>query len=77
MQSVIYVLYDKKLGRFMTPPMFTRDDREAVVNVKRALPNGILPDVLLHRVGTFDDKTAVIMTENPVIIPLEEVKVDE
>lgn len=77
MESKIYVLYDKKLGRFMTPPVFTRDDREAVVNVQRALPGQILPDVLLQRIGSFDDKTAVITTENPIIVPLEEVKSDE
>lgn len=77
MVDKIYVLYDKKLGRFMTPPLFTRDDREAAVQVQRALPKQILPDVLLQRIGSFDDKTAVITTENPIIIPLEEVKQDE
>lgn len=77
MVDKIYVLYDKKLGRFMTPPLFVRDDREAAVQVQRALPARILPDVLLQRIGSFDDKTAEIITENPIIITFAEDKIDE
>ena len=60
MESKIYGLFDKKLGRFMTPPLVVRDDAEAVATVERALPKNILPDVQVELIGSFDDATGVI-----------------
>lgn len=71
MISNVYALYDKKLTRYMTPPLVVRDDAEAVATVERAIPANILPDIQLEKIATFDDKTAEIVLCNKEIIPLE------
>ena len=60
MESNIYGLFDKKLGRFMTPPLVVRDNAEAIATVQRALPENILCDVQVELLGVFDDKTGEV-----------------
>lgn len=71
MISILYALYDKKLTRYMTPPLVVRDDAEAIATVQRAIPENILPDIQLEKIATFDDKTAELVLLNKEIIPME------
>lgn len=77
MESNIYALYDKKLERYMTPPLFVRDDKEAVAIVVRSLPKNILDDCMLELIAKFDDKTATIDFVSRKLVPfVSEVKED-
>lgn len=69
MKIEVYSLYDKQIERFMQPPIFCRDEKEAIAIVDRAgLPATIRQSVTLFKCGTFDDKTGMFEAVDPVRI---------